>query len=68
MQVERRKIDEMRLPEKITYTLPPCDASTMKIVTKMINESLTGETLLETGQLNVQLSVVSNHFCRWKPT
>lgn len=60
LQVERRKIDEMRLPEKITYTLPPCDATSMKVVTKLLNETLTGETLLETEQLNVQLSLVSN--------
>ena len=50
----------MRLPEKITCTLPLCDSSTMKIVTKLLDETLTGETLLETGQLNVQLSLVNN--------
>lgn len=50
----------MRLPEKVTYTLPPCNASTMKVVTKLLSESLGGDTLLETEQLNVPLSIVSN--------
>jgi len=58
--VERIKIDEMRLPEKITYTLPPCNASTMKVVAKLSNNSLAGETLLETEQLKVQLSMFSH--------
>ena len=60
LQVERIKIDEMRLPEKITFILPPCNASTMKVVTRLLNNSLAGETLLETEQLKVQLSMVSN--------
>ena len=55
----------MRLPEKITYTLPPCNASTMKVVAKLLNNSLAGETLLETEQLKVQLSMVSNIFRHW---
>ena len=59
LQVEKIKIDEMRLPEKLTYTLPPCNASTMKVVTKLLSESVVGETLLETQQLNVPL-IVSN--------
>ena len=54
------KIDEMRLPEKVTYTLPPCNASNMKVVTKLFSESLGGDNLLETEQLNVPLSIVSN--------
>ena len=53
------KIDEMRLPEKVTYTLPPCNASNMKVMTKLLSESLSGDTLLETEQLNVPLSIVS---------
>lgn len=57
LQVERRKINEMKLPEKLTFTLPPCDASFMKIVTKLLSES--HESLLETEQLNVNLSLVS---------
>jgi len=58
--VERIKIDEMRLPEKITFILPPCNASTMKVVTRLLNNSLAGETLLETEQLKVQLSMFSH--------
>lgn len=57
LQVERRKINEMKLPEKLTFTLPPCDASFMKIVTRMLSDS--HESLLETEQLNVNLSLVS---------
>lgn len=57
LQVERRKIDQMKLPEKLTYTLPPCDASSMAIVTRLLTDS--HETLLETEQLNVYLSLVS---------
>ncbi|KAL9969791.1 hypothetical protein ACROYT_G022050 [Oculina patagonica] len=53
-KVERRKIDEMKLPEKITFTLPPCDASSMKIVTRLLSDS--HKTLLETEQLKVDLS------------
>ena len=59
-QVEKRKLDEMKLPEKITYTLPPCNATSMKIITRLLNESQ--ETLLETEQLDVKLSLVSNVF------
>jgi len=48
----------MRLPEKVTYTLPSCDASAMKIAAKLLSGSLDGQTLLETEQLNVELSMV----------
>ena len=66
MQVDRRKIEEMRLPEKITFTLPPCDASFMKVKTKLIDENSDNAILLETEQLHVPLTLVSNfnqHFC-----
>ena len=53
----------MRLPEKVTYTLPFCDASAMKIVAKLLSGSLDGETLLETEQLNVKLSMVCEISC-----
>ncbi len=53
LQVERRKIDEMKFPEKIPFTLPPCDASSMKIVTRLSSDSY--KTLLETEQLKVDL-------------
>ena len=57
-QVERKKIDQMKLPEKLTYTLPTSDASSMKMFAKLLNGSF--ETLLETEQLKVNLSLVSN--------
>ena len=60
MQVDRRKIEEMRLPEKITFTLPPSDASFMKVKAKLIDENSDNEILLETEQLHVPLSLVSN--------
>ena len=60
MQVDRRKIEEMRLPEKITVTLPPCNASFMKVKAKLIDENSDNEILLETEQLHVPLSLVSN--------
>lgn len=48
----------MRLPEKVTYILPSCDASGMKIYAKLLSEGPVGETLLETEQLSVKLSLV----------
>ena len=60
MQVDRRKIEEMRIPEKITFTLPPSDASFMKVKAKLIDENSDNEILLETEQLHVPLSLVSN--------
>lgn len=60
MQVDRRKIEEMRLPEKITFTLPPSDASFMKVKAKLIDENSDNEILLETEQLHVPLTLVSN--------
>ena len=60
MQVDRRKIEEMRLPEKITFILPPSDASFMKVKAKLIDENSDNEILLETEQLHVPLSLVSN--------
>ena len=60
MQVDRRKIEEMRLPEKITFTLPPCDASFMKVKAKLIDENSDNEILLETEELHVPLTLVSD--------
>ena len=66
-QIERRKIDEMKLPEKLTFTLPLSNATSMKIATILSTES---ETLLETDQLEVKLLLVSsvtlkNVICAW---
>lgn len=55
--MERKKIDEMTLPEKLTYTLPSSDASCMKLFAKLLSGSF--QTLLETEQLKVNLSLVS---------
>ncbi|XP_073253827.1 uncharacterized protein [Porites lutea] len=57
-KVDRRKIDEMRLLEKMTFTLPPSNASFMKVKAKLIDEKSENEILLETEQLNVPLSVL----------
>lgn len=54
-RVERKKIDEMTLPEKLTYTLPSSDASCMKLFAKLLSGSF--QTLLETEQLKVNLSL-----------
>ena len=51
--MERKKIDEMTLSENIVYTLPNCDASTLKLAAKLMDGNL--QTLLETGELNVKL-------------
>ncbi|KAM7434816.1 hypothetical protein ABFA07_015142 [Porites harrisoni] len=57
-KVDRRKIEEMRLPEKITFTLPPSDASFMKVKARLIDENSDNEILLETEQLHVPLSLL----------
>ena len=54
-QVERKKIDEMKLPEKLPYTLPTSDASSIKIFAKLSSGNF--KTLLKTEQLKVNLSV-----------
>ncbi len=46
----------MTISENIVYTLPSCDASTIKVAATLLNGKL--ETLLETGELNVKLSKV----------
>ena len=48
----------MRLPEKMTFSLPPSDASFMKVKAELIDESA-NEIILETEQLKVPLSLVS---------
>ena len=48
----------MKLAENIVYTLPSCDASIMKVVAKLIVDE-NRDLLLETGELNVELSMVS---------
>ena len=48
------------MPEKINFTLPPCNASVMKVKAKLIDENSDNEILLETEQLHVPLTLVSN--------
>ena len=50
----------MRLPEKMIFTLPPSDASFMKVKAELIDENSGSEILLETEQLKVPLSLVCN--------
>ena len=52
----------MRLPEKITFSLPPSDASFMKVKAELIDESA-NEIILETEQLKVPLSLVRITIC-----
>ena len=61
-QIERSKIDEMRIPEKVTFTLPSCDASVMRLTTKLLKQSDAVEVLLETEQLRASLPLVSYKF------
>ena len=59
-QIERCKIDEMRIPEKVTFTLPSSDASVMRLSTILMQkQSDDVEVLLETEQLNASLPSVS---------
>lgn len=58
--VERCKIDEMRIPEKVTFTLPSCDASVMRLTTKLLQKQShdVEVVLLETGQLSASLLLI----------
>lgn len=56
-QVERKKIDQMKLAESFLCTMPKSDASTMIVEAKLINEKQ--EIILEMGELNVGLLTVS---------
>ena len=52
----------MRFPEKMTFSLPPSDASFMKVKAELIDESA-NEIILETEQLKVPLSLVRITIC-----
>ena len=56
-QIERIKIDQFTLPEKLTYTLPHGRVASLKIIVKLTSER--DELLLETEQLEVNLPSVS---------
>ena len=58
-QIERKKIDEMKLGENALITLPSCITSSMKCDKfTLMNENM--EKLLELKKFNVRLSMVSN--------
>ena len=56
-QIERKKIDQFTLPEKLTYTLPHGSVASLKISVKLTSER--DEFLLETEQLEINLPSVS---------
>ena len=58
-QMERKKIDEMKLGQSVLITLPSCVTSSMKGDNfTLTNENM--EKLLEKRELDVRLSMVSN--------
>ena len=52
-------MDEMRIPEKVTFSLPQSDASRMEVSAKLVKKDVTNEILLTTEKLTLSLSVVS---------
>ncbi|XP_058953112.2 uncharacterized protein [Pocillopora verrucosa] len=52
-RIERKKIDQFTLPEKLTYTLPHGSVASLKISVKLTSER--DELLLETEQLEINL-------------
>lgn len=52
-EIERKKIDYMKLAENVVYTIPVSDASVMKVKGKLLSEN--GEIILEMGEMNVNL-------------
>ena len=56
-QVERRKIDQMKLAQNFVFTMPKSDASIMTVKAILVNES--EEIILETGELDMELLTVS---------
>ena len=54
----------MRIPEKVTFTLPSCDASVMRLTTKLLQKQShdVEVVLLETEQLSASLLLVSYKF------
>lgn len=57
-EVERRKVDHMRLAENVTCTLPSSDASIMKVKGKLLSEN--GDMILEMGELDVDLLTIQD--------
>lgn len=52
-QIERTKIDQFTLPEKLTFTLPLGNVTSLKVGVKLTNER--NDPLLETEQLEVKI-------------
>lgn len=52
-EVERRKLDQMKLAENFVFTMPKSDASIMTVKAVLVNESQ--EIILETGELDMEL-------------
>lgn len=52
-EIERKKIDHMKLAENVVYIIPISDASIMQFKGKLLNEHR--EIILEMGEINVDL-------------
>ena len=52
-------MDELRIPEKVTFSLPKSDASSMEVSVKLTKEDVKEETLVKTEKLTLSLSMVS---------
>ena len=57
LQIERKKVDHMKLAENVVFTLPVSDASKMTVEGNLLNED--GEMILEIGAMNVNLIKVN---------
>lgn len=62
-QLERTKIDQFKLPEKLSFTLPLGNLTSLKIAALLTNER--NESLLETEHFEVKLP--STHLEETKP-
>ena len=57
-QVDRRKIEEMKLAENFVFTMPNSDASYMTVEATLMNESR--DIIFQTGEMDLELSTVSS--------
>lgn len=56
-QVDRRKIEEMKLGENFVFTLPKSNASFMTVEATLMNESR--DIIFQARELDLELSTVS---------
>ena len=56
-QVDRRKIEEMKLGENFVFTLPKSNASFMTVEATLMNESQ--DIIFQARELDLELSTVS---------